>query len=300
MNIENCLICSGKTNHEILIKHREFYITKCLGCGLIQQSLYGNYERLQQVYENIRRDRPIYNSNSIVMLKKFDIIFKDIQKYHEKPGEMLDIGCGFGTYMELFASRGWKVTGIDLSENCINWARSKNLNCYLTSVEKFVSNRKFDLILMNHTIEHFQDPLAILNKAKSWLAERGILYIRVPNVDSKAVRFLKANFVGHLKPFEHLYYFNAKTLKSLITKGGFDAQIHLDLRNFLRDIITYLIRSRLILKSSWIKINYDTAGPKKKKYLFFRDFYEKLLPILDYIPIGAKDKEVVAVVKKKR
>jgi len=212
----------------------------------------------------------------------------------------LDVGCGFGTFMKLFGDKGWNTTGIDISEERINYAQSQGLNCYLSSIENFYPDRKFDVIIMHHVIEHFQNPLPILERAKDWINENGIIYIRVLNVDAKAIHFSKAIFIGHVKPFEHLYYFSPRTLKLLIEKAELEVSIHLDSYGFMRDILNYWIRSKIVLKPSWIKINYETTTEGKKRYLFFRDFYEKAVDMLRYIPLGPKDREIVAIARKKK
>jgi 2-polyprenyl-3-methyl-5-hydroxy-6-metoxy-1,4-benzoquinol methylase len=168
----------------------------------------------------------------------------------------------------------------------------------LSSIEEFIPQKKFDVILMNHVIEHLQGPIAALEKIKNWVNDDGIIYIRVPNLDSKAVNFFKSSFLGHSKPFEHLYYFNTQTLGLLLRKAGLEYSIYLDSRGFLRDIINYRIRSYLIAKSSWVEINYGNQHAQNKVYLFSKKIYENILSFLGRIPFGPSDKEIVAVAKK--
>lgn len=71
--------------------------------------------------------------------------------------KILDLGCGPGLYTQLLAQKGHQVTGIDFSENSINYARQKaksiNLRIdyrkqdYLTISE--IEN--YDLVLMVYT-----------------------------------------------------------------------------------------------------------------------------------------------------
>lgn len=41
------------------------------------------------------------------------------------PGKLLEIGCGTGAHAELFIEQGWRVTGVDLSEEMLSRARSR-------------------------------------------------------------------------------------------------------------------------------------------------------------------------------
>jgi 2-polyprenyl-3-methyl-5-hydroxy-6-metoxy-1,4-benzoquinol methylase len=59
-------------------------------------------------------------------LKKADLV----DRYFElegapAKGTLLEIGCGEGHHCRLFAERGFEVTGIDISQTAIKWAREK-------------------------------------------------------------------------------------------------------------------------------------------------------------------------------
>ena len=78
----------------------------------------------------------------------------------KEKGELsiLDLGCGPGLYTELFAEQGHKVTGIDISENSIEYAKksaeSKNLDIrYLNSsyLEVELESNSCDLVVMIYT-----------------------------------------------------------------------------------------------------------------------------------------------------
>ena len=81
-----------------------------------------------------------------------------IKGYCEIPGmQILDLGCGPGIYTEKLAKDGYQVTGMDISENSIEYARSdavkNNLDIeYICQnyLELDVHNR-YDLIIMIYT-----------------------------------------------------------------------------------------------------------------------------------------------------
>ncbi|HSB03206.1 MAG TPA: class I SAM-dependent methyltransferase, partial [Anaerolineales bacterium] len=43
----------------------------------------------------------------------------------DKPGRVIDIGCGTGTNVVTLARAGWKVTGVDFAPRAIKLARQK-------------------------------------------------------------------------------------------------------------------------------------------------------------------------------
>lgn len=81
-----------------------------------------------------------------------------IDKSCINPGmQILDMGCGPGIYTEKIAAKGHHVTGVDFSENSIDYAR-KTASLNKSNVEYICQNyleldflEKFDLILMIYT-----------------------------------------------------------------------------------------------------------------------------------------------------
>ncbi|MCG8410933.1 MAG: class I SAM-dependent methyltransferase [Bacteroidales bacterium] len=68
---------------------------------------------------------------------------------------ILDLGCGPGLYSEIFATKGHKVTGVDFSENSINYAKKEAINkglgiTYLHQnyLELDVPENTFDLVTL--------------------------------------------------------------------------------------------------------------------------------------------------------
>jgi len=71
---------------------------------------------------------------------------------------ILDLGCGPGLYSEIFAKKGYNVTGIDLSKNSIDYAqqeaKSKSLDIkYINQnyLELNLDENSFDLVILIFT-----------------------------------------------------------------------------------------------------------------------------------------------------
>ena len=48
---------------------------------------------------------------------------QQLDEWFERPGRLLDLGCGTGRHLAHFAGRGFEVTGVDLSEHMLRAAR---------------------------------------------------------------------------------------------------------------------------------------------------------------------------------
>jgi predicted SAM-dependent methyltransferase len=75
-----------------------------------------------------------------------------------------------------------------------------------------------------HTLEHIYEPRILINKTQQIIKKDGILIIQVPNIDGLSVKI--QNLRG--KPWygydfsHHLWHFQPKTLKDLLTENNFE------------------------------------------------------------------------------
>jgi len=295
MKIKPCIICKDKPDLQILVEHKNFRIIKCKNCGLIYQDSPEQHSKVDEIYNSIYSDSPPKD----VISRKIDIavrkqVYSDVEKIRKPDGLMLDIGCSYGESMMFFEKKGWKTIGIDICETSVKWAKDRGLNCIFTSVENYTPAKKFDVIVMSHVLEHFTDPVTVLRKIKKWLKPDGIIHIRVPNIESKLLN-RRIFFLGELSPFQHLYYFSPNTVGLLLKKVGLNSSIITRYKHSLASIINMVIRSRLVLRSSWHELNYQTNPEKKLFYLRIKNLYEKIMILADFFTFGANDREVVAI-----
>lgn len=104
---------------------------------------------------------------------------------------LLDLCCGPGQAMQLFCSRNFEVTGIDLSESMLELAKERNKQyveantCHFIhgDVVNFELNKDFDMIIstgesLNH-ISTKEDLFSVLLKSAKHLKEDGCLIFDV-------------------------------------------------------------------------------------------------------------------------
>ncbi|MCO4365753.1 class I SAM-dependent methyltransferase [Staphylococcus agnetis] len=105
---------------------------------------------------------------------------------------LLDIGCGVGTHCEEFNSRGFNVTGIDISKKAIDYAKEQNYN--LNADIKYICGdifktrfkNKFEIVtILYKTLATFSevDRKVLMNKIKSILSSEGLLIFDVPSIE---------------------------------------------------------------------------------------------------------------------
>lgn len=118
-----------------------------------------------------------------------NIQFQNITQNNATPnyGKVLEIGCGEGNLSRIFAKNGYSVTGVDISEVAINWAKEKIKNSSL-DINYFQSdfsskdiniNDSFDLIIDGNCFHciHRENRLIFLENVKKLLKEKGVFFI---------------------------------------------------------------------------------------------------------------------------
>ena len=109
--------------------------------------------------------------------------------------KILDIGCGGGLLTEPMRKLGAEIVGIDASKKNINIAKThakKNnlkIKYICASPDKFISNKKFDVILNMEIVEHVDDVEFFLKSCSKLLKKNGIMFIATLNKTLKSYLF---------------------------------------------------------------------------------------------------------------
>lgn len=214
-----CIICQNNQNFNKYLEKEGILYLNCLGCGLILRKTKIGKNEIENIYDD-RKYFSGYLDNYIEFIKIFNLMLNLIERYKD-PGKILDIGCGLGIFLYLAKKRGWKPSGIEISKFASNYAKNKlKLNVINSDNLNTFEDDFFDVIVVNHVLEHIENPLLILNQIKEKLNLNGILFIGVPNINGLYPRLQKENWPS-LRPKTHIYQFTPKTLKALLKKVNF-------------------------------------------------------------------------------
>jgi len=139
-----------------------------------------------------------------------------------KRGKLLEIGSGFGYLLTEFKKDGWDVFGIEPDQFACRYAKEMlEVDCMSDLIENAgIPDESYDVVLMNHVIEHLDNPLATLREISRVLKPSGHLVLETPRYDTLMFRLLgrrerSINCIGHI------YFFTTQTLKNLYEAAGF-------------------------------------------------------------------------------
>ncbi len=231
MNLETvpCGLCGGTNaeplfeaeNSRLRVTGQKFWLQRCRSCGLVYTSPRPSLEEMGPFYCG-----EYYTPESSALVKwlgdYFDRERVCYARQSKSGGKVLDVGCGGGVFLDLMASAGFDVHGLEPSES----ARDHLPPAIRDRVQfgpfenaKFQEN-SFDLVTLWHVLEHVPAPLDTLIKARELLGPGGELVVEVPNYGSIEARWL-GPFWFALDVPRHFWHFTPATLRSMAEKAGF-------------------------------------------------------------------------------
>ena len=202
-------------------------IVKCVNCGLVYVNPQPQIDVLEKIYqqgavtnmddnptENIMPAKP---SNKRIS-RRINFL-KDIKE----PGRLLDVGCGTGEFIYYAQKERWNVFGIDISANRSKIAQIRTgIKIHKGTIhDSSYEMNSFDLITLFEVIEHLPDVKATLKKAFQLLKPGGIIAISTPNINSLRRLYQGIKWKGFTDDPNHIFFFNKKTLISMLKSCGF-------------------------------------------------------------------------------
>lgn len=210
-----CRICKAHVS-SVLIRKDGMNVLCCRECGLAfthpqPRELANQYD--SAYFDLYRRRRQFRLRRADARLKRIELLMS--------PGKLLDIGCSLGYFVEAANSRGWKASGVEISEVAAGEAREMQLDVRAGTLEGAAyADGAFDCVTMWDVLEHVPDPVAHMLEVRRVLSAGGLVVVGTPDLGHLQFR-LKREQWRHLKPAEHIFYFTQSSIERLMTKTGF-------------------------------------------------------------------------------
>jgi len=154
----------------------------------------------------------------------FNHLLSNYINSYVKPGKLLDIGAGTGIFMNAARNNGWLVDGIDFNRSSTEYAKDKfDLFIHrgdMYNLESFFIKGSYDLIIMNHVLEHVIDPVEYLKYIRSYLKQAGLILVTVPNILSDDFKKEGSEW-SYLHIPGHISYFSRHSLDNVFNESGF-------------------------------------------------------------------------------
>ncbi|HJY98746.1 MAG TPA: class I SAM-dependent methyltransferase [Patescibacteria group bacterium] len=205
-------------------------VVLCKKCGLIRSDPYYTEKTLKQFY--LHEYRQIYvGSNKKMAAYTFrseigtgDFINNFLRaNYYQKDVSnktIFEVGCGAGGILDKFRQLGNDTYGCDFDAEYVKYGKRKGLNLFTGGIEELIKlNKKADIIILCHVLEHFLNPVLELKKIRRLLKKNGIVFIAVPGVYFTH-RSYNGDFNNAIQN-AHAFYFTLRTLTNIANMSGF-------------------------------------------------------------------------------
>jgi SAM-dependent methyltransferase len=208
-----------------------FGVVRCFTCGFVflsprpvisDISMYypPDYQPYQDPY-TIKNDIKTRSERCLLMI--FQQLFENYHRYFGfyQKGNLLDVGCGNGNFLRQKRDDGWGTYGVEINEDVAARCREEGLAIFCGTVEEAAfPDHFFQVITMNHSLEHMYDPSGTLEEISRIIKDEGLLFLAIPNFDSIELKIFSAEWDCMDSP-RHVCHFTPETIDLLLKKSGF-------------------------------------------------------------------------------
>lgn len=187
-------------------EHWHFEIQEgiCKYCGTV----YTNPCPTNESLENYYRSKPLFVDSDDPDYD-VDARINYIKRHSYAGAHVLEIGASDGYFIAQLNSLGFKTASIEPNESA-DYTEGRDLVSFGQNSE----GKTFDLVLLNHVLEHIFDPLVFLKTIRKFVKSNGSLIIEVPNMHLYGIY---STGISH----EHVTHFTPHGLKALLERSGY-------------------------------------------------------------------------------
>lgn len=244
--IDSCILCNSSVVASdnrfsfLLGLKQPFAVSKCQRCDLRWLNPRPTQEAYTKLYTNgdyfCSENTPDdYRKLASMRIPYFCHRLLQIERHfpHARKLTILDIGAATGEFLGVAVTRGHDVVGVEFSDDARRSAYERHgIQLHGPDSLPTVDNG-YDVIHMNHVLEHLPNPLTTLNQCHQVLKPGGLIVIEVPrqfdNDLDRLKRFLSTNNSPAFNAYSlhHTFFFTPKVLFAFLVMTGFHVlQLH--------------------------------------------------------------------------
>lgn len=228
-----CILC-GKDEFEVISnKVRDsvnYKIIKCKTCGHVQIDPIPDIDEDTDFYNTDSQSKELHSNMDLQQIKEkstYDTSRRAqfVSDIATKDKKILEIGSGYGFFLEHMVNNGYYVEAIELSEDRRELSKAY-CNCNIYSYNIMVDNipeelyENYDIIVMFHVLEHITKPEVFLRQASKMLKKGGKFIIEVPNLDDHMLG-ISNEYTEFFWQRAHVSYYSFEALNRLLVKSDF-------------------------------------------------------------------------------
>lgn len=218
---KKCPICNSKDFSRRKNYYKKNQLIYCKICDFTFSEKIPTNEELENYYRKIYEavldsEQEFYDTD--LNKQSYSILLDEFEKFR-KTNKIIDVGCGFGSFLKQAKARGWECYGTEFSKNSVDYCKKIGLDNIINADlnSKDFKDDEFDVITSFEVIEHLTDINFQLKEMKNILRSGGLLYITTPNFNSLN-RYIEKNSWSVIHYPAHLSYFTKNSLNQTLKK----------------------------------------------------------------------------------
>lgn len=253
---EVCVLCQSR-GHKLFLDANQRTVIECQDCGLRAPSPMPTVAHMVEISEETVH--PFFNaavedeeSYRTYFEQKLDELQR-LQSY----GRLLDVGCGAGFFPDAARSRGFDVSGVDLSPVPAAHAREQlGLDVTVSSLYGLrAASGTFAAVTIFQTIEHDADPATLCQELHRIVKPGGVVMVTTPAAHGLVARVMGRRWFGY-RNVEHVSLFSRQSLRHALESAGFEIEFSeiehgkkLSAKYVLNRLINYYYDHRTFLRN---------------------------------------------------
>ena len=235
-SLNRCSIC-GSTHFVDVCWWKGARIVRCSSCGVVFSSLRPDESELLRLYNDGTLPQGS-NEDQVAAeitfprwkLREHSHVLQMLASLGVTGGELLDIGCLWGSFLDSARRSGFQVTGIEPNAPAATYGRKiLKMNIFQGSLNDLsLPPCSFDAVTMLDVIEQLRDPVSALQIVRRLLKPEGVLVVVTPNVEGLPVRVIglkRRIFCQPWCPIDdppwHLWGFSRRTASRALVRAGY-------------------------------------------------------------------------------
>lgn len=230
-----CPICNSNVLNPFLecidytVSKEKFKIVQCATCGFRftnprpEESISVNYYQSEDYVSHSDTQKGVINklyhiARKFTLARKLKMVKTASNKTR---GNILDLGCGTGAFLNVCKENGWNVQGIEPSVVAREFAKN-NYGIGLYDIKSWdkIEDHSIDVVTAWHVLEHIYKLEEEILQVKRVLAESGSFIVALPNCNSADAEFYCKYWAAYDVP-RHIWHFTPSDVKRFIDKQGF-------------------------------------------------------------------------------
>lgn len=226
----SCPVCHHSV-WEYASSVRRVSLSRCAQCRLLGTTHFVTQERtIDGIYDvdaaNLAIYQQQYLSSRMALYTRF---LPEFERFRQTR-RLLEIGSGYGYFLQMAARANWAAEGLEISPYCCHVARARGCKVQQGRIQEAeLDQDQYDVVVLWDVIEHFTEPDEVIRLSRNFLRPGGALVMRTPDARAleptlQPMRAAYRHLVYPANTAEHIFHFTPRNLSRVVANLGFHTE----------------------------------------------------------------------------